>query len=98
MFFLGVLQFSPHLLIGPSHMSRNNLERDIKLNKKKKINKKINKTNKQEIWSMHFKDFLINICNQQTRSRGYNTGKCVSDILTGPKPADVQKDTKRSNF
>ena len=32
--FLGVLPFSPHLLIGPSHMSCNNLERDVKLNKK----------------------------------------------------------------
>ena len=33
---LGVLPFSPHLLIGPSHMSRKfyNLERDVKLNKK----------------------------------------------------------------
>ena len=31
--FLGVLLFSSHLLIGPSHMSRNNLERDMKLNK-----------------------------------------------------------------
>ena len=26
----------PHLLIGPSHMRRNNLERDLKLNLKKK--------------------------------------------------------------
>ena len=34
--FSRVLQFSPHLLIGPSHMSGNNLERDVKLNKKKK--------------------------------------------------------------
>ena len=32
--FLGVLPFSPHILIGPSHMSWNNLERDVKLNKK----------------------------------------------------------------
>ena len=32
-FFLGyVLPFSPFLLITPSHMSRNNLERGIKLN------------------------------------------------------------------
>ena len=30
-FFLGVLPFSTHLLIGPSHMSGNNLERDVKL-------------------------------------------------------------------
>ena len=35
-FFLGVLPFSPHLLIGPSHMSWHNLERDVELNKKKK--------------------------------------------------------------
>ena len=27
-----------HLLIGPSRMSRNNLERDVKLNKKKQLN------------------------------------------------------------
>ena len=33
--FLGVLPLSPHLLIGPSHMSCNNLERDVKLNQKK---------------------------------------------------------------
>ena len=38
--FLGVLPFSPHLLIGPSHMGRNNLERDVKLNLKKKTKKK----------------------------------------------------------
>ena len=31
---------SPHILIGPSHMSRNNLERDVKLNKNY-FNKKI---------------------------------------------------------
>ena len=31
-FFLGVSLFLPHLLISPSHMSLNNLERDIKLN------------------------------------------------------------------
>ena len=37
--FLGVLPFSPHLLIGPSHMSWNNLERDVKLNQKKKRKK-----------------------------------------------------------
>ena len=30
--FLGVLPFSPHLMIGPSHMSWNTLERDVKLN------------------------------------------------------------------
>ena len=37
--FLGVLPFSPHLLIGPSHMSRNNLKRDVKLNKTNKLDK-----------------------------------------------------------
>ena len=31
-FFLWVLPFLPHLLIGPSHMSCKNLERNIKLN------------------------------------------------------------------
>ena len=31
-----VCWFSPHLLIGPSHMGRNNLERDVKLNCKKR--------------------------------------------------------------
>ena len=31
--FLEVLPFSPHLPIGPSHMSCNNCERDVKLNK-----------------------------------------------------------------
>ena len=36
--FLWVLQFSPHLLNGTSHMSGNNLERDVKF--KKKNNKK----------------------------------------------------------
>ena len=30
--FLGVLLFSPHLLIGSSHLSQNNLERGVKLN------------------------------------------------------------------
>ena len=30
-FFLGILQFSPHLLIGPSHKSRNNLEKHVSL-------------------------------------------------------------------
>ena len=34
--FLGVLPFSPHLLIDSSNMSCNNLERDVKLNQKKK--------------------------------------------------------------
>ena len=37
--FIMVLQSLPHLLIGPSHMSWNNLERDIKLNLKKKHEK-----------------------------------------------------------
>ena len=32
-FFLGVLMFSHNLLIDPSHMSWNNLETDIRLNK-----------------------------------------------------------------
>ena len=32
--FLGVLPFSSHLLIGASHMSCNNHERDVKRNKK----------------------------------------------------------------
>ena len=36
-FFLQVLPFSPCPMIGPSHMSWNNLERDIKLNKKIKV-------------------------------------------------------------
>ena len=31
--FLGVLQFSPHLLIGPSHLRLNNLKSDVNLNK-----------------------------------------------------------------
>ena len=35
-FFLGVHPFSPHLLIGPYHINRNNLERDVKLNQIKK--------------------------------------------------------------
>ena len=35
-FFVRVLPFSPHLLIGLSHMSGNNLEKDVKL---KKMNK-----------------------------------------------------------
>ena len=29
----GVFFFSPHLPVGPSHMSRNNIERDVKRNK-----------------------------------------------------------------
>ena len=34
-FFSGVLPFLPYLLVGPSHiLSRNNLEREVKLNKK----------------------------------------------------------------
>ena len=33
-FFLGVLPFLPLLLLGPSHVALNNLERDVKLNKK----------------------------------------------------------------
>ena len=37
--FLGVLPFSPHLLIDSSNMSCNNLERDVKLNKKKNQSK-----------------------------------------------------------
>ena len=44
--FLGVLPFSPHLLIGPSHMSCNNLERDVKLNLRKKKEKKSGLYNK----------------------------------------------------
>ena len=36
-FNLGVLQFSPRLLIGPFYTSGNNLERDVKLNKNIKI-------------------------------------------------------------
>ena len=35
--FPGVLPFSPHLLIGSSRYEWNNLERDVKLNKKKMI-------------------------------------------------------------
>ena len=31
-FFLGVFSFLTHLLIGMSHLSWNNLERDVKLN------------------------------------------------------------------
>ena len=34
---LGTLPFSPHLLIGLSYMSRNNLERAVKLKKKIKM-------------------------------------------------------------
>ena len=34
--FPGVLPFSPHLLIGSSRYEWNNLERDVKLNQKKK--------------------------------------------------------------
>ena len=36
--FPGVLPFSPHLLIGSSRYEWNNLERDVKLKKKKKKN------------------------------------------------------------
>ena len=32
-FFLGVLPFSPHLPVSPSHMSCNVIERDVKWNK-----------------------------------------------------------------
>ena len=32
-FYLGVLPFSPHLPVGPSHMSYDNIERDVKRNK-----------------------------------------------------------------
>ena len=35
--FPGVLPFSPHLLIGSSRYEWNNLERDVKLNEKKKF-------------------------------------------------------------
>ena len=51
MVFLGVLPFSPHLLIDSSNMSCNNLERDVKLNQKKKINQRIKRANAQIIKS-----------------------------------------------
>ena len=44
--FPGVLPFSPHLLIGSSRYEWNNLERDVKLNKKKKKKKKKKKMQK----------------------------------------------------
>ena len=49
-FFLGVLPFSRHLPIGPSHMSSNNIERDVNLNKKKIIIKKSNKVTSFKIF------------------------------------------------
>ena len=45
--FPGVLPFSPHLLIGSSRYEWNNLERDVKLNKKKK--KKIERCDLKKI-------------------------------------------------
>ena len=51
--FLWVLQFSPHLLNGTSHMSGNNLERDVKFKKKKK-KKKYNKKTLENVFMKHY--------------------------------------------
>ena len=71
--FSGVLPFSPHLLIGSSRYEWNNLERDVKLNKKKKKKKKKKKINnisriklalyatrKRKVFLMY-----VNYCNRQ---------------------------------
>ena len=68
MFFPGLLPFSPHLLIGQFHMSLNNLERVVKLNKmKKKVNKQCLINTPRRITVYHKKYFgnIISSCKCQ---------------------------------
>ena len=80
-----------HLLIGPSHMSCNNLERDVKLNlKKKKTTNKQTKTRRhRSTKTEHYKIskwlYLSRLMGKQTICICENKG---ADQLRGNREAD----------